>query len=102
MGAVVAKVRGLEPLEGPGRACVEDSLASLRSIGIFLVPVGELEQWLRQFGSTNKQTRVITMLERLGVEGSGTYVPPGPGDVWEFVRQIAAWTGDPDRQGMPD
>jgi hypothetical protein len=69
--------------------------------GIFVVPAGELENWLRPLGVTNKQRWVTEMLVRLGTLGSATYVPPGDGDVWQFVEQIASWTHDPNRMGLP-
>lgn len=28
------------------------------------------------------------------------YVTPTSGDVWDFVRRILSWLGNPDRKGM--
>lgn len=63
--------------------------------------VGELENWLKQFGCTNKQTWVTDVLQRLGTPDDPAYVMPGTGDVWEFVECVAAWLEDPARAGMP-
>jgi hypothetical protein len=69
---------------------------------VFLVEVGELERWLAQLHCTNKQTWVTDMLHRLGAPNDPAYVTPGPGDVWDFIEQIAEWLDDPARSGMPD
>jgi hypothetical protein len=96
------KIDGLAALEPEPRATVEAFLAELATVGIFVVPTGELESWLPALGVTNKQRWVTDMLVRLGAKGTGTYVPPGEGDVWAFVEGVAAWTNDPQRRGLPD
>jgi AAA domain, putative AbiEii toxin, Type IV TA system len=95
------KVEGVTGLEGDARRRVERFLESLQTIGIFLVPVGELEKWLPQFGLTNKQTWVTDILIRMGTAGGPAFVQPGPGDVWNFVEAIAAWIENPLREGIP-
>lgn len=96
-----AKTEGLTALDPVGRAEVDKCLAALAEIGIFVVSVGELERWLPQFRHTNKQTWVTDMLVSLGSQGSGAYVRPGEGDVWAFLEEVAGWTTDPGRRGMP-
>jgi hypothetical protein len=101
-GPLKAKVGGLDAFaDGPGKAKVETAIQKLAAVGIFLVPVGELEGWLLQFGCTNKKTWVTDMLGRLGAPGDPAYVEPGDGDVWGFVESIAEWLEDPSRSGMP-
>jgi hypothetical protein len=97
----IIKRDGLNALDDGPRETVHAFLAELAQYGIFVVPVGELENWLKPLGVTNKQRWVTEMLSRLGTKGSETYVPPGNGDVWEFVESIAAWTNDPARLGLP-
>ena len=95
------KVDGVAGIEDAAdRARVEAFLATLADIGLFLVPVGEIEKWLTQFNLTNKQTWVTDMLKHLGSVGSAAYVTPGDGDVWEFVEGIARWIQDPRRRGI--
>lgn len=95
------KVEGLDGLLPADRIRLESFLDALASYGLFLVPVGELEKWLVQFGLTNKQTWVTDMLARLGVAGGPAYVEPGAGDVWGFVEKIATWIENPMRLGIP-
>jgi hypothetical protein len=95
------KVEGVAGLEAAARRRVDPFLETLRTIGIFVVPVGELEKWLPQFGLTNKQTWVTDMLMRMGTAGGPAFVQPGPGDVWDFVEAIAAWIENPLREGIP-
>ncbi len=42
----------------------------------------------------------IAMLERLGSDSEDeTYVAPGAADVWDFVRSVLGWIGNPARAG---
>jgi hypothetical protein len=96
------KLEGLDALSGEDRERVEAFLAELAAYGVFVVPVGELENWLKPLGVTNKQRWVTETLVRLGVRESETYIAPGVGDVWAFVESVARWTNDPNRDGVPD
>jgi len=96
------KLTGLAALSEEQRGTVQTAINELAAIGIFLVEVGELENWLSQLGCTNKQTWVTDVLGRLGAPSDPAYVTPGQGDVWNFMEQIAGWLEDPSRQGMPD
>jgi hypothetical protein len=95
------KAKGVGMLAAPARRQVEGVIEELASIGIFIVPVGEVEGWLRSLGVTNKKNWLTDMLTRLGAPGDPAYVRTGDGDVWDFVRQIARWASAPDRGGMP-
>jgi energy-coupling factor transporter ATP-binding protein EcfA2 len=95
------KTSGLNALDPTQHATVQTAIGELASIGVFLVDVGELENWLSQFGCTNKQTWVTDVLQRLGTPEDPAYVTPGIGDVWSFVERIANWLEDPARKGMP-
>jgi hypothetical protein len=101
-GVLACKQRGIDAVaNGSDRVVVENALTKLANYGVFAVPVGELERWLRQFGITNKKTWVTEMLVRLGSKSDAAYVSPGHGDVWDFVESVAAWVNDPARAGMP-
>jgi hypothetical protein len=74
--------------------------------GVFLVPVGELEDWLSPLGceppkeSSEKWKWLRDALERLGQDPqSEAYVRPDEGDIWDFMRGINRWILDPDREG---
>ncbi len=67
-----------------------------------LVPVGELECWLRNLGvERNKSQWLIEMFDRMGSDPTAAdYVHPGPEDVWGFIRSVGRWIRDPNRKGM--
>jgi len=100
-GPLRAKLTGLDALDHQQRPPVEAALRELAEIGIFVVPAGELENWLPDLGCTNKKTWVSDMLVRMGAAGGSVYVEPRGGDVWDFVESIAAWLENPGRKGMP-
>lgn len=82
------------------RQRVQTILDHFAAYGIFIVPVGQLENWLAQLGVQGKKTWVTEMLTRLGVQGSSVYVLPQTGDIWDFIRQVAHWLADPNRLGL--
>src|SRR5262249_9783876 len=63
--------------------------------GVFLVPVGELEDWLSDLGlrrSTDKSKWLRTALDGLGVDPDAEgYVRAGEGDIWQFMREVNRW-----------
>ena len=82
------------------REVVAEALGVLAMFGLFVVPVGVLENWLKPLGVTNKQTWVTEIFKRLGSRGSPVYVEPGDGDAWQFVEGISEWLLDQNRAGM--
>lgn len=99
-GPLKVKTDGLQALAPEQRHTVDQAIGELESIGIFLVNAGELENWLPQFGCTNKQRWVTDILTRLGASGDPAYIQPGQGDVWAFLERVAGWLEDPNRQGL--
>jgi hypothetical protein len=97
------KCTGLAALTGPQLEAATSFLDSLADYGIFVVPVGELERWLVRLGvSGHGPGWLVEVFERLGNDASsGQYVRPTNDDVWEFLRRIAKWLGNPNRKGMP-
>ena len=92
-----------------GRAQQETAQVLLRDLGeygIFLVPVGELEQWLSFLGipsdsSEQKRDWLPTIFERMGSDPDEPgYLMPNGDDVWSFIRQISKWIDNPSRKGM--
>lgn len=83
------------------------TLRALRSAmaryGVFLVPVGELEDWLYTLGLKridDKGRWLRLALDRLGLDPqSETYVRPAQDDIWEFVSEVNEWILDPEREG---
>ena len=94
---------GLAILSGAERLAAEDLLNQLRQYGIFVIPGGELESWMKSLGATGHGPGwLIDMFERMGEDPSNAnYVRPNTNDVWEFVCDIKSWLVDPARKGIP-
>lgn len=94
---------GIAILSGADRQAAEDLLNQLRLYGIFAIPGGELESWLKGLGASGHGPAwLIDVFERMGEDpGHANYVRPNVGDVWEFVRDIRSWLLDPARKGIP-
>ncbi len=94
---------GLAILSGAERQAAEDLLNQLRQYGIFVIPGGELESWMKSLGATGHGPGwLIDMFERMGEDPSNAnYVRPNTNDVWEFVCDIRSWLVDPARKGIP-
>jgi hypothetical protein len=68
-------------------------LNQCRSYGIFLVPVGELEDWVSQLvtgGPSKKKKAEWANYAANKIREA----PPGRDDVWDFVRQMASFQRD--------
>ncbi len=94
---------GLAILTGPDRQAAEDLLNQLGQYGIFVIPGGELESWMKALGASGHGPAwLIDVFERMGEDPSNpAYIRPSAGDVWEFVRDIISWLVDPTRKGIP-
>lgn len=94
---------GVAILSSADRQAAEDLLSQLRQYGIFIVPGGELESWMRGLRATGHGPAwLIDIFERMGEDPSNAnYVRPNAGDVWAFVRDIRNWLVDPARKGIP-
>jgi hypothetical protein len=92
----------LTKLPSDAQTAANDLFDQLDQYGVFVVRNGELEAWLASLGVTAKKTDwAVAMLERLGVlAGTVDYVPTGSGDVWQFIRGVAAWVRNPSRKGV--
>jgi len=97
--------RGASTLSGPARETCDGMLSLLREYGIFIVPVGELENWLTSIGAVPSNNKPRWLAHTFGLLGDDpdaeSYVMPAAGDVWEFLRAIARWVSADDHKGMP-
>lgn len=93
---------GRTALDPEGQVAFDKLLAILSEYGIFVVPGGELESWLRALGvSCPKSDWLEKMLVAMGGDpGDPAYVKPSGDDVWAFMRAIGAWLADANRKGM--
>jgi ABC-type cobalamin/Fe3+-siderophores transport system ATPase subunit len=88
------------------REIFEGLINELAIYGVFIVPLGELECWLQPQGLTPPSSRkekkkwLAEAIDRLGWDpDDARYVRPAEGDIWDFLRKIAAWITNPDRKG---
>jgi ABC-type branched-subunit amino acid transport system ATPase component len=100
---VTFKQLGIGSLGGAELVQVTSHINNLAQYGIFIVPLGEVEGWLRSLGATaGKEAWLSDMFGKLGDDSSvATYVRPTNGDVWDFLTKIASWCHDANRLGIP-
>jgi ABC-type cobalamin/Fe3+-siderophores transport system ATPase subunit len=100
------KRSGVAGLQGDDKGDFENFITQLAIYGIFVVPLGELEAWLKSLnrpGWSGKPEWLISTFETMGDDaGKPGYLKPAAGDVWEFIGKVRAWLHDPNRKGMPD
>lgn len=97
------KVRGgINVLIGQDHEAAKDHLTSLAAYGIFVVPNGEMENWLADLEVPRKKTDwTIAMLRKLGDNpNEPSYIRPAVGDVWSFINAVIDWVSRADRRGM--
>ncbi|MEJ7759544.1 MAG: AAA family ATPase [Gemmatimonadaceae bacterium] len=94
---------GLTILTEPDREAAQNLFDQLAGYGLFAIPGGELESWLKPLGATGHGPAwLVTAFGRMGEDPSDDgYVKPGTGDVWEFLAKVKAWLVDPTRKGIP-
>lgn len=105
IGRTIIKASGLDALSGTQRAEAEALIADLARYGLFFVPVGELEGWMKISGAprNDKAKWVLQVFGFMGADPEvAGYVAPEPDDVWAFLGAIKAWIDDPTRLGIPD
>ena len=95
---------GVTVLPKQEREACTNFFRQLSDYGIFVVPSGEVESWLQSLPlNRGKSTWLSTVFEAMGEDTTAAeYVRPAPGDVWDFLGNIASWVRDPRRRGVPD
>lgn len=94
---------GINILDAGNKEAAQSLLDQLAAYGAFLVPTGELESWLKNFGVTGHGPAwLISMFEKLGDDPEDpSYVQPEGNDVWLFLEKVRGWLFDPTRKGIP-
>jgi ABC-type cobalamin/Fe3+-siderophores transport system ATPase subunit len=94
---------GLSILSGEQNEAARTLLDQLGEYGVFVVPGGELESWLKTLGCPGHGPQwLIKVFEAMGDEpNDANYVRPSDDDVWKFLTLIRAWLVKPDRKGLP-
>lgn len=98
------KKQGINSLSQASKETAQNFLNNLNEYGIFLVPNGEVECWLPELGVTvGKKDWLIEIFKLMGTDPSAPdYVTPRQGDVWDFIKKVAAWIDNPSRKGMSE
>ena len=96
------KKQGIAGLSGADSEDLRNLIKQLAEYGIFLVPVGELEQWLPRLTRTGNESWLIKTFEAMGENPDDTnYLEPGNDDVWIFIEEIRSWLHNSNRLGIP-
>lgn len=95
------KKGGIVGLPAQDREVAHNLLDGLAQYGIFVVPLGELESWLRMLGERPPKHEWVPKVFEL-MSADPKRFKPQEGDVWAFIREVAGWIGDPNRTGMPE
>lgn len=97
------KKGGISILEADKQEAARNFLQRLGEYGIFTVPGGELESWLKTLGATGHAPEwLINIFEKMKEDPDlPEYVKPADDDVWAFVGKIRAWMTNPNRKGIP-
>jgi hypothetical protein len=102
-GRDMKKDGGLDILSPEPREAAENLFNQLGEYGIFVVPGGELESWMKHLAVPGHGPNwLIGVFEKMGEDPSEpTYLTPSGGDVWEFISKLKIWLVDSNRKGIP-
>jgi len=94
---------GISILPDVEREAAKNLLEQLGEYGVFVVPGGELESWLKDLGAASHgPSWLIDMFEKMGEDPDAAgYVKPTTDDVWAFIGLVKKWLIDPSHKGIP-
>ncbi len=94
---------GIDILGASDREAAINLLSQLAEYGVFIVPGGELESWLKQLGATGHgPSWLIDVFEKMGDDPEAlNFVKPSTDDVWAFMQRMKAWLVSANRKGIP-
>ncbi len=94
---------GISVLSESDEEAARNLFSQLSEYGIFVIPGGELESWLKPLNVQGHGPGwLIKMFEAMGNDPNHMdYVRPGNDDVWEFMKDIKNWLVKPNRKGIP-
>ena len=84
---------GVEILEETDKEALENLFSKLSEYGLFIVPNGELESWLKYLDiGGHGPSWLVNMFETMGEDpASDKYLKPSNDDVWSFIDAISGW-----------
>lgn len=94
---------GINLLNDQDKEAAQNLLQQLGDYGLFVIPTGELEAWLKDLGATGHGSEwLINIFEKMGEDtDSPDYVKPKEGDVWSFIGGVKKWLTSAARKGIP-
>lgn len=94
---------GISILTAANREAARNLFDQLGEYGLFVVPGGELESWLKSLNvAGHGPTWLIRVFEQMGEDPEAvSFVKPADGDVWEFMFRVKNWLANPNRKGIP-
>lgn len=92
---------GLRLLSGQALETAENLVDDLGRYGIFVVPHGEVENWLETLEIKRSKSKWLqSIFESMGEDPDhASYVRPSNGDVWDFMGKVKSWLADGSRRG---
>jgi ABC-type cobalamin/Fe3+-siderophores transport system ATPase subunit len=94
---------GVAILQQADQEAALNLLKQLGEYGIFVVPGGELESWLKQLGASGHgPSWLISVFEKMGEDSDAPgFVKPSGDDVWAFMQKMKTWLINANRKGIP-
>jgi predicted ATPase len=94
---------GIDILDGTDKEALQNLFDKLADYGLFVVPNGELESWLKALqASGHGPSWLVEIFEKMGEDpNTPEYLKPSEGDVWGFLENISKWFFNPRKKGIP-
>ena len=94
---------GVQLLSPGDKEAANNLVERLAEYGLFAVPHGELESWLKSLGATGHGPAwLISVFEKMGEDpASPSYLKPTNDDIWQFLGQVKRWLTNAKRKGIP-
>ena len=91
-GMIPIERGGISSLNPARKTRAKQLLHALATLGLFVVPRGEMEAWLSQYSISGHGPKwLVDLFSQIGqVETDPNSLRPGSHDVWLFIDQIAA------------
>lgn len=94
---------GIQALSESHQEGLQNLFNKLSEYGLFVVPNGELESWLKPLeASGHGPNWLVEIFEKMGEDPEqDNYLKPSSDDVWNFIDNISEWLLNPRRKGIP-